>query len=516
MKAIMVMFDTLNRHMLSPYGAPDWVQTPHFDRLARRSAVFLNSYIGSMPCMPARRELHTARHNFLHRSWGPLEPFDDSAIELLGQAGVYTHLVTDHQHYWEDGGGTYHPRYESFEFVRGQEGDPWKGEVSEEATQGRAGSGIPLTYQKIVHHDRINRKHIVSEEQFPQAQTFELGIDFIRRNAGQERWFLQLETFDPHEPFYSPESFRNLYPKLIGDRGNDWPAYGPVKETDDEVERMRHRYAALLTMCDDHLGKVLDVMDELDLWKDTLLIVNTDHGFLLGEHGHWAKCVQPFYNEVAHTPLFIWDPRSNVQGERRNSLVQTIDLPVTLLDYFGVQPTSDMHGQSLRATITSDQPVREAALFGLHGGHVCATDGRYVYMRAAASEDNQPLFDYTLMPTHMRSRFSPSELQDMELAGPLPFTKGAQVLKIRSAGRGTLHQFGSLLFDLETDPRQEHPIEDAQLEAKMVALLIRLMQENDAPIEQYERLGLEPNARREAKVPYSGESASEGEKEHRP
>ncbi|MMZ67390.1 hypothetical protein D1872_299710 [compost metagenome] len=89
-------------------------------------------------------------------------------------------------------------------------------------------------------------------------------------------------------------------------------------------------------------------------------------------------------------------------------------------------------------------------------------------------------------------------------------------MKIRSAGRGTLHQFGSLLFDLETDPRQEHPIEDAQLEAKMVALLIRLMQENDAPIEQYERLGLEPNARREAKVPYSGELASEGEKEHRP
>ena len=63
-------------------------------------------------------------------------------------------------------------------------------------------------------------------------------------------------------------------------------------------------------MCDASLGRVLDVMDELDLWDDTMLIVCTDHGFLLGEHGWWAKMVQPWYDENIHTPLFIWDPRS--------------------------------------------------------------------------------------------------------------------------------------------------------------------------------------------------------------
>ncbi len=73
-------------------------------------------------------------------------------------------------------------------------------------------------------------------------------------------------------------------------------------------------YAALLSMCDHYLGKVLDLMDELDLWKDTLLIVCTDHGFLLGEHDWWAKIVQPFFNEVAHAPLFIWDPRCGYTG----------------------------------------------------------------------------------------------------------------------------------------------------------------------------------------------------------
>jgi arylsulfatase A-like enzyme len=97
MKAIMLMFDSLNRHMLPPYGAQG-VHAPNFTRLAERCVTFDNCYVGSMPCIPARRELHTGRYNFLHRSWGPLEPFDDSMPAILGRAGVYTHLTTDHQH----------------------------------------------------------------------------------------------------------------------------------------------------------------------------------------------------------------------------------------------------------------------------------------------------------------------------------------------------------------------------------------------------------------------------------
>ena len=66
MKAIMVMFDSLNRLMLPPYGC-DWVHAPNFQRLAERSATFENSYVCSMPCMPARRDLHTGRPNSPHR-----------------------------------------------------------------------------------------------------------------------------------------------------------------------------------------------------------------------------------------------------------------------------------------------------------------------------------------------------------------------------------------------------------------------------------------------------------------
>ena len=78
MRAVMVMYDSLNRRMLPPYGADPAIHAPNFVRLAQRTVTFDTCYAGSMPCMPARREMHTGRHNFLHRSWGPLEPFDDS------------------------------------------------------------------------------------------------------------------------------------------------------------------------------------------------------------------------------------------------------------------------------------------------------------------------------------------------------------------------------------------------------------------------------------------------------
>ena len=100
MRAIMVMFDSLNRRFLEPYGAKETI-TPNFRRLAEKSVCFDNCYAGSLPCIPARRELHTGRYNFLHRSWGPLEPFDDSVFRILKENGIHTHLVSDHGHYWK-------------------------------------------------------------------------------------------------------------------------------------------------------------------------------------------------------------------------------------------------------------------------------------------------------------------------------------------------------------------------------------------------------------------------------
>ena len=482
MKAIMLMFDSLNRHMLETYGGTE-AETPNFNRLAEKTVTFDRCYVGSMPCMPARRELNTGRYNFLHRSWGPLEPFDDSMPEILKKNNIYSHLISDHYHYWEEGGANYHSKFTSWEAVRGQEGDHFIADIGKLNKE-------EFTHSPHREMDRINRLHMTREEDMPMPKTFSAGLEFLERNHAEDQWYLQLETFDPHEPYFLPEKYLEMYNIDLSEY-NDWPPYSPADDP-AQTETYRKLNAALVNMCDDYLGKILDFMDDNNMWQDTMLIVNTDHGFLLGEHDWWGKCAMPFYNEVARTPLFIWDPGCGIKNERRNSLVQTIDLPATLLSYFNLELPSDMQGIELKPVIKDDEKIRDGALFGLHGGHVNCTDGRYVYMRAPVSPDNTPLFNYTHMPAHMKHAFTMDEMRTMNWHPGFEFTKGTPVMQIdASAFQGTkAHKFGNLLFDLENDPEQKHPVNNPEKEAEMIELMKKLMRQNDAPKEQYERLGI--------------------------
>jgi arylsulfatase A-like enzyme len=476
--------------MLPNYGC-DWTHTPNFKRLGEKTVTFDNCYAGSLPCMPARRELHTGRYNFLHRSWGPIEPYDDSMPELLKKSGIYTHLVSDHYHYWEAGGATYHTKFNTWEIARGQEGDPWKGEASDPEFPEMEIEWM----QKVmpsVRQDVINRKYMQEERSQPQAVTFEMGLQFLQTNKDADNWFLQIETFDPHEPFFTQSKYKDLYPHNYEGKEFDWPPYFFVQESDEVVAHGRCEYAALLSMCDEYLGKVLDFMDANNMWDDTMLIVNTDHGFLLSEHGWWGKGIMPIYDEIVHTPFFLWDPRAKIQGERRNAIVQTVDIAPTLLDLFGVALPEGMDGKPLRETVISDKPVRDEALFGFHGGHVNVFDGRYVYMRAPANRENVPLYEYTLMPTHMRDLFKTEELQELELAEPFRFTKGCRTLKTGASAFQMRNPFtfGTKLYDMQNDPHQENELNDPEVELRMIGALARLLTKLDAPEEQFERLGI--------------------------
>ena len=490
MRAVMVMFDSLDKHFLQCYGC-EWTKTPNFNRLAEKTVRYEKFYVGSMPCMPARRELHTGRYCMLHRDWGPLEPFDDSMPEILKKNGIYTHLCTDHYHYFQDGGATYHNRFSSWEGFRGQEGDLWKGEVQDpdlsrlddKAYESRkAFQGVGL------RHDEVNRKYIVEEDDMPQSKTFAAGLQFIRTNHKEDKWFLDIETFDPHEPFFCRGNWSKLYPHEYHKKAYDWPQYKMADEDDETITHVRSEYAALVSKCDDSLGKVLDLFDEYDMWKDTMLIVCTDHGFLLGEHSWWGKSA-PLYQEVSNTPFFIYDPRSHEKGVCKN-LAQTIDIAPTLLEFFGVGIPKDMQGEPLKRSYQKGKDMRETALYGFFGNSLCMTDGRYTFFRAPQKPELQ--YQYTLMPTIMDDRMEADIFKTAELAAPFSFTKGAKVLKIeRKTTRKIPSMPYDLLFDLETDPGQKQNIIDYELRARLAKKMKEAMKRTDAPKEAYARYGLE-------------------------
>jgi arylsulfatase A-like enzyme len=502
MKLVFVLFDSLNRHMLGAYGGTR-IETPNFDRLAARAVTFDKHYVGSMPCMPARRDMQTGRLSFLHRSWGPLEPFDNSFPEQLAQSGVFSHLITDHAHYWEDGGATYHTRYDTHEFIRGQEGDVWKAMVEphwERLREKYHEAQFSAARRNIKAQDIINREFIREEADFPAVKCFAAGHEFLDRNQGADNWLLQIETFDPHEPFVAPARFKDKYATGWTGKIRDWPRYGRVDEMPEECEELRANYYATVALCDSLLGDLLDRFDRDDLWRDTALVVTTDHGFLLGEHDFWAKNRMNLYQEIVHIPLFLHDPRRpDLAGQRRSGLTQTMDLATTFLDFFGVAPPAENEGISLLRHLDGDDTTRKAALFGYFGGAVNITDGSHTYHRYPANLMQQEIYQYTLMATHLRWRFLPEELVDMQAAGPFPFTKGARVMKVpvidrapfhMSYGPGCMIEGENRLYDLIADPGQERPLADPALEHRMVVTMTGLMRDNHAPPEAFARLGL--------------------------
>jgi arylsulfatase A-like enzyme len=502
MKAVFVLFDSLNRHMLAPYGGTR-IPTPNFQRLAERAVTFDRHYVGSLPCMPARRDMQTGRLSFLHRSWGPLEPFDNSFPELLYKNGVYSHLITDHFHYFEDGGATYHNRYDSYEFIRGQEGDAWKAMVQphwerlrEQYHERQFSTARRSYYAKNI----INREFIRDEADFPSVQCFAAGFDFLDRNREADGWLLQIETFDPHEPFHAPQRFKDAFKTGWNGPVRDWPRYGRVDELPEECEELRANYYAIVSLCDSLMGELLDYFDAHDLWKDTALVVTTDHGFLLGEHDFWAKNRMNMYEEIVHIPFFVHHPSRGRAGERRRALTQTTDLAPTFLDLFGVAPAPEMQAKSVLPVLERDQELRAAAIFGYFGGAVNVTDGRYTYHRYPADLKTQEIYQYTLMPTHLWERFTPEELAGASLAEPFPFTKGTPLLKVpvierspmyNNYGPGAFIESETRLYDLEQDPGQERPLQDQAVEARMARLMRELMLANDPPPEALRRLALE-------------------------
>jgi arylsulfatase A-like enzyme len=257
-------------------------------------------------------------------------------------------------------------------------------------------------------------------------------------------------------------------------------------------------------LCDHELGRLLDDFDKHDMWKDTALIVTTDHGFLLGEHDWWAKNVMPCYNEVAHIPLFIYHPdHASQAGTRRGLLTQTMDIMPTLLDLYGVPIPAEVTASSLIPAL-ADPLVknRPANIYGVFGSAVNVTDGQYTCFIYPPDLHGGNLNQYTLMPMHMREFFSLQELQESQWLPGMPFSRDTPLLRVPATpkspfynhqGPGVQNDTQTALYDLASDPGQLSSLKDKQVEHRMRRLAIDEMKRQSAPAEYFTRLDLHMN-----------------------
>ena len=487
MRSLVILLDTVRRDFLSCYGN-QWVETPNIDRLAGRSVVYDNHYVGSLPCMPARHDMMSGRLNFFHQGWGGLEPYDTPITKVLRNNGVFSHMATDHYHYFHMGGENYVDTFDTWDFQRGQESDKWISLVDKPA--------LPELEQpsKLNIQNWVNRSGQRREEDFSGPRTVLGAVDWLERNARQDDWFLQLELFDPHEPFYVPEEYLRLYGVEDGAGPVwDWPAYEECRESPELVDVMRKRYAALLTMTDRWIGRVLDQLERQGVYDDTLIILTTDHGTHLGDHGYWMKNYMPVRNCLAHIPLIVKLPDGEGEGERCSALTQTPDLFRTLCVHHQAEPPAASQGIGFQEAWRGER-AHAAIAFGYHGQAANVTDGRYTYFRNSVDPD-AACYHYCSQPT--RRLFSDHALHAevehgfrFRFSGDLPLMR----VPVRLSQRYHYDEAGGqgrhLLHDLDVDREQLAPIDDAAIERQMLEHLVAIMDQVEAPEEQYLRLGL--------------------------
>lgn len=491
MRTILVLMDTLRKDFLKAYNADTIVLTPHLDAFAKEAVTFDNHYIGSTPCMPARRDIMTGRLNFLERSWGPIEPFDITLTKVLQSKDVFSHLTTDHCHYFRTGGEGYINQFTTWDYHRGQEGDPWVSKI-------RDPEWMPEQYYgKLRRQYQANREVWKNQEElYPTPQTFQAACQWLEDNQGEENFFLQVEVFDPHEPFDVPEQYLALYEDDYHGPFFETPLYGEVAVPDPALKHIRKRYTALVTMTDKYFGQLIQTLKDLKMYEDTLIIVTSDHGYFLGERNLFGKNYMHNFNELAAIPLFVKDPYNRKRGERVAAVTQNIDIMPTVLDYYHLPIPAEVRGESWVPLLNDTDYRKEFALYGAHGITVNITDGHYTYFRAPNLE-NKPLYEYAAIPTTIRHYLGEQNPEALEMGRYLERTD-YPVYKVpieRAAildGLPDTSEFvkESLLFNVEEDPKQQHPIQDPAIEDHYKKALAKEMAYHEAPEEQYDRLDL--------------------------
>jgi len=492
---LFITIDSLRRDFLGAYRdrprVTDYdVATPNLDRFAERAAVFDTHYAGSLPCMPQRREFMCGIQEFLWRPWGPAEPYDETVPALAGDTGAVTKLITDHYHYFEHGGHGYYEDYHGFEFVRGHEHDAWQtaprypderllrqdnrhGADPADPGPGRAGH-YP---RNVADFDDLD------ERDFFAPKVFSKTAAWLEDNADWDQWFCYVDSFDVHEPFHCPEPYASMYtdedptdPEMV-----HWPDYASVEEqglTDRQLEFVVSQFAGKVTMVDRWFGRVLDRLDRQNAWDDTVVVVTTDHGEMLGEHGYIMKNYMPTYDAVANTPLLIHHPDGH--SDRVDAVTSAVDVYATLLESLGADVPERTHSRSLLPLVRGEtDDHRDYALYGYFGRDACVTDGRYTYLHPGDPDGEAPIYSTMQMGR---------KAGDAEVAS-LPYTDEAVW---RYPTGGAYRQADEpLLFDTREDPEQAQNLAEERPEERdrLRGLLVDALDTRDAPPEQYDRLG---------------------------
>jgi arylsulfatase A-like enzyme len=225
-------------------------------------------------------------------------------------------------------------------------------------------------------HDRTR------EEDYFNARVFIEAARWLEQNRDADRFFLTVESFDPHEPWFVPEHYRRMYDDSDGPE-QVLSGYSDTSELPPELlRRTQANYSGLVTMCDRWFGHFHEAMKQLGLLDDTLLIVTSDHGHSIGDKRYLGKRGYPADPSVFDVPLLVRHPAGRGAGQRTGIFMQHHDLSAEILRIAGVEPPEPIDGVPFFEQALAGEEIRDHATVGWGAGVTVVTQRWFLNCKA--------------------------------------------------------------------------------------------------------------------------------------
>lgn len=391
---LFVMLDQLRFDFLGCTGHPT-IRTPNIDALAARGVNFTNTFVQAAVCGPSRASFYTGRYVASHGATYNNYPIRADEMTLgdhLDPLGIRTALAGK-THMGPD-----KPGLERLQIAAGSEPgqlvtncgfEPWDHDDGlhkiapfvpdtqyEAYLRSRGYNGVNLWHEAgnsvIRPDDEDNSGWLMRNARFPTVATEEdsetaymtrRAMEFVE-DAGETPWCLHLSYIKPHWPYVAPAPYHAKYsasdvlPGNLGlGEGQTHPVVQAFRNHRESILFRRDEcrdivipaYMGLIEQIDDHLGRMIELLDKRGRLDDTVIVVTSDHGDYLGDHGLGEK--ELYFEESLRIPLIVCDPSTDAdatRGQTVDQMVESIDLIPTFVDMLGGDPSESwLEGRSL-------------------------------------------------------------------------------------------------------------------------------------------------------------------------
>lgn len=342
-------------------GMLSFLKTPHMDRLATEGVHFRNAFVTTSLCSPSRASMLTGQYAHTHGVNSTdlgrdLKPGARIFPQLLQQAGYETGLIGK----WHLGKDSELPK-PGFDF--------WA-----------AFRELGAYFDPVLN---VNGTRTPTHGYITDILT-DYAIDFIRRPR-QHPFYLQLAHLAPHDPVSPPEDLKHLfddvdipYPASFYERQDDKPSWYLNFHDHDFFHTKLHPratfhqyvkdYCRCLVAVDRNLGRLLKVLDDTGLSRNTVIIYMGDNGHFLTEHQFFSKMIM--YEESVRVPLLVRYPGVGLRGRKRDEFVLNVDIAETALEIAGAAIPKNMEGRSFLPLVCGQKPAdwRKSFLYEFDDG----------------------------------------------------------------------------------------------------------------------------------------------------